>query len=136
MTARDRLELRGMVFFGYHGALSPERDLGQDFTVDVTVEGDWGAARRSDRVDDMLDYRIIWERVREIVTGPSMNLLEALADRVARRLVELPRVERAEVAIAKHPPLPGSFETFRVVVTAEAGAEAEAEAGPGPGAGG
>lgn len=108
-----------MVFFGHHGALPAEHELGQDFTVDVTVEGDWSAARRSDQVEDMLDYRVIWEAAREIVEGPPMNLLEAVADRVARRLVQLARVERAEVAIAKHPPLPGSFQTFRVVVVAE-----------------
>lgn len=121
MSGRDRLELRGMVFFGHHGALDPERELGQDFTVDVTVEGDWSEARRSDRVADMLDYRVIWEAVREIVEGPPMNLLEAVADRVAARLITLPRVAWAEVAIGKHPPLPGSFQTFRVVVRAEAG---------------
>ncbi len=120
MSERDRLQLQGMIFFGHHGALAPERELGQDFTVDVTVEGDWSLARRSDRIDDMLDYRLIWEAVREIVEGPAMNLLEAVADRVARRLVKLPRVERAEVAVAKHPPLAGSFGAFRVVVVAEA----------------
>lgn len=120
MSTRDRLQLRGMVFFGHHGALPAERELGQDFTVDVTVEGDWSTARGSDRLEDMLDYRVIWEAVGEVVGGPPMNLLEAVADRVGRRLVELPRVERAEVAIAKHPPLPGAFETFRVVVTVEA----------------
>lgn len=109
-----------MVFFGHHGALPAEHELGQDFTVDATVEGDWSTARRSDRVEDMLDYRVIWEAAREIVEGPPMNLLEAVADRVARRLVELPRVERAEVSIAKHPPMRGSFQTFRVVVAAEA----------------
>lgn len=120
MTERDRLQLRGMVFFGHHGALPAERDLGQDFTVDVVVEGDWSAARQSDQTDDMLDYRVIWEMVKEVLEGPPMNLLEALADRVARRLVTLPRVERAEVAIAKHPPLPGSFETFQVMVAVDA----------------
>lgn len=120
MSERDRLQLGDLVFFGHHGALPAERELGQDFTVDVTVEGDWGEARRSDRLEDALDYRVIWEAVREVVTGPPMNLLEAVADRVAHRLVELPGVERAEVAIAKHPPLPGSFKTFRVMITVEA----------------
>jgi 7,8-dihydroneopterin aldolase/epimerase/oxygenase len=121
----DRLQLAGMVFFGHHGALPAERELGQDFTADVTVEGDWAVARDSDRLQDALDYRVIWEAVREIVEGPPMNLLEALADRVAQQLVELPRVERAEVAISKHPPLPGSFRTFRVVVVAEAEASGQ-----------
>lgn len=124
MSERERLQLSGMVFFGHHGALPAERELGQDFTVDVTVEGDWSAARRSDDLEEALDYRLVWEAVREIVEGPPMNLLEAVADRVARRLVWLPRVERAEVAIAKQPPLPGSFRTFRVVVVAEAAREA------------
>ena len=109
-----------MVFFGHHGALAAERELGQDFTVDVTVEGDWGTARRSDRLQDALDYRVVWEAAREIVEGPPLNLLEAVADRIALRLRTLPGVERAEVAVAKHPPLRGAFRTFRVMVVAEA----------------
>lgn len=120
MSEPDRLQLSGMVFFGHHGALPAERELGQDFAVDVTVEGDWSAARRWDRLQDALDYRVIREAVRDVVEGPPMNLLEGVADRVARRLARLPRVSRVRVAIGKHPPLPGSFQTFRVVVVVDA----------------
>lgn len=119
MSQLDRLELRRMVFFGHHGALPAERELGQEFTVDVTLEGEFGAARRSDRLEDALDYRIAWTAVRDVVEGPPLQLLEAVADRVAERLAALPGVVRATVGVAKHPPLPGSFETFRVVVTSE-----------------
>ncbi|MGH7921322.1 MAG: dihydroneopterin aldolase [Candidatus Dormibacteraceae bacterium] len=120
MSELDRLELREMVFFGHHGALPAERELGQELTVDVSLEGNFEAARRTDRLEAALDYRVAWAAVREIVEGPPAQLLEALADRVASRLVALPGVLRVTVGVAKHPPLPGAFGAFRVVVTARA----------------
>lgn len=108
-----------MAFFAHHGALPAERELGQRFRVDVTLEGDFAAARRSDRLEDALDYRTAWAVVRDVVEGAPLQLLEALADRIATQLAALPGVLQATVRVAKCPPLPGEFGTFAVEVTAE-----------------
>ena len=43
----DRLLLEGMAFFGRHGALAAERELGARFTVDVELGVDLRAAGRA-----------------------------------------------------------------------------------------
>lgn len=113
----DRLLLEGMVFFGRHGRLPAERELGQRFAVDVELEADLGLAGRSDRLEDTVDYVRAYETVREVVEGEPCQLLEAVAERVAGRLLSLKGVQRARVRVRKRPPVPGEFTSFGVEVT-------------------
>jgi len=106
-----------MVFFGRHGALPAERELGARFGVDLVLDADLGPAGLSDRLEDTVDYVRAYEIVREIVEGEPCRLLEAVAERVASRLLQLQRVERVTVRISKRPPLEGEFQAFRVEVT-------------------
>ena len=94
----DRLLLEGMTFFGRHGVLAAERDLGARFRVDVVIEADLAAAGRSDRLEDTVDYVRAYSVVREVVEGEPCQLLESVAERIAGRLMELERVRRATVS--------------------------------------
>ncbi|HXM57758.1 MAG TPA: dihydroneopterin aldolase [Candidatus Dormibacteraeota bacterium] len=113
----DRILLEGMEFFGHHGVYEAERELGTHFTVDVELELDLGAAGRSDRLEDTLDYREPYRLVREVVEGEPCQLIEALAERAAQRLLALDRVSRVRVAVRKRPPLPGGLRSAGVEVT-------------------
>src|SRR5439155_22408255 len=62
----DRLLLEGMTFFGRHGVLPAERELGARFRVDVVIEADLAAAGRSDRLEDTVDYVRAYSVVREV----------------------------------------------------------------------
>jgi dihydroneopterin aldolase len=113
----DRLLLERMTFFGRHGALPAERELGARFSVDVVLEADLAAAGRSDRLEDTVDYVRAHELVREVVEGEPCQILEAVAERIAGRLLGLERVERATVTVRKRPPVEGEFRAFGVEVT-------------------
>jgi dihydroneopterin aldolase len=113
----DRILMEGMAFFGRHGVFPAERELGARFTVDVELEGDLRAAGASDRLDDTVNYARAYELVREVVEGEPCHLLEAVAERIAGRLLQLPRVERATVRVRKRPPLEGEFRAFGVELT-------------------
>src|SRR5437588_9710854 len=113
----DRLLLEGMVFFGRHGALPAERELGARFTVDVELGLDLRAAGRSDLAGDTVDYSRAYEVVREVVEGEPRTLLESVAERIATRLLELDRVERATVRVRKRPLVQGEFHSFGAEVT-------------------
>src|SRR2546422_916487 len=76
----DRLLLEGMTFFGRHGALPAERELGARFSVDVVLEADLADAGRSDRLEDTVDYVRAYAVVQEVVEGEPCRLLEAVAD--------------------------------------------------------
>jgi dihydroneopterin aldolase len=103
MDAMDRIELRGMAFQGRHGVRPGERAEPQEFRVDIEVEADLGQAGASDRLEDTVDYSRLRAIAREVVEGPSHQLLEALASAIAQRALQVERVESVAVRVAKRP---------------------------------
>lgn len=97
----DRIALRGLRARGFHGVLAAERQLGQEFLVDVSLELDLSVAAASDDVADTVDYGELASRLVAIVTGPPVNLIETLASRLADACLIDPRVHAAEVTVHK-----------------------------------
>ncbi len=97
----DHIFLAGMSFFGHHGVLPEERELGQRFLVDVDIVTEITAAGGRDDLTLTVDYRHVYETVRAVVEGPPMLLVEAIAERVAHRLLEIDRVEAVTVRVRK-----------------------------------
>jgi len=108
--------MEGMAFYGRHGVFPAERELGARFTVDVELEGDLREAAGSDNLEQTINYVGAYELVKEVVEGEPCHLLEAVAERIAARLLQLPRVEKATVRVHKRPPLQGEFRSFGVEV--------------------
>ncbi|HET7418846.1 MAG TPA: dihydroneopterin aldolase [Candidatus Dormibacteraeota bacterium] len=100
----DRIELRGMSFYGRHGVRPSERDQAQEFKVDVDVEADLTRASGSDHLADTIDYTQLRRIAREVIEGPPANLLESLAGRIAEQVLEVPGVNSVSVRISKFPP--------------------------------
>ena len=92
----DAIVLRGLTFYAHHGALAEERTLGQRFVVDARLELDLAAAGRSDDLAMTVNYADVWLAIRDAVEGPPLNLVEAVAERVAGTI--LGRFERVDAA--------------------------------------
>jgi len=105
-----------MRFFGHHGDLAAERELGSHVYVDVELAADLGAAARSDSLADTLDYVRCYGLVRDVVERKQFHLLEALAGAIADALLTEPRAESVRVRVAKQPPLDGAIERCAVVI--------------------
>ncbi len=99
----DRIVLEGMTFSGHHGVRPAEREHAQEFKVDVEVETDLVQPGRTDRVEDSVDYRLVRTIAKEVIEGESVSLIETLADRIAARVLRLPKVDAVSVRIAKRP---------------------------------
>lgn len=98
----DRIRLNEMVFYGYHGVLPEERALGQRFVVDVELMTDLRPAGATDDLGKTVNYAMVFAAVQQIVTGPPVHLIEALAERIATRLLaDHPAVERVGVRVRK-----------------------------------
>ncbi len=98
----DRILLEGMVFFGRHGTLSAERELGQRFVVDLELRCDLRAAGMSDDLTKTVDYSEVYRLAREIVEGPPVGLTETVAERIAAVVLgRYPQVEGVRVKVAK-----------------------------------
>ncbi len=114
----DRILLEGMAFYGYHGVNPEEQAEGQMFTVDIAVEADIHRAGHTDDLADTLDYRDLYTRVRDVLTGERYRLLEAVAEAVAHRILEIERVQAVSVCVRKpHVGLGGPLDHAAVEVT-------------------
>lgn len=83
----DRIVLAGLAFEARHGVHAWEKERPQHFEVDVELELDLGPAGRSDDLARTVDYGSVAELVRSVVGGPSVDLIETLAERIADGLV-------------------------------------------------
>lgn len=79
----DRMQLKRMVFFGYHGVIPEENRLGQKYYVDLDMRLDLDRAAKSDDVQDTVNYADVHSLVKEIVEGPHVKLIETLAHNIA-----------------------------------------------------
>jgi dihydroneopterin aldolase len=100
-TAKGRVALRGIRAFGYHGFFGFERKQGQHFVVDVTCSVDLDEAAATDDLAKTVDYGGLAQAVAADIEGPPLNLIEALADRIAQTCLRLPGVDVVEVTVHK-----------------------------------
>lgn len=113
----DTITLTGLRVFGYHGVYDDERRDGQDFVIDLTLTLDTRPAAASDDVSDTVHYGELAEEVAAIVAGDPVNLLETLADRIARAVLERPLVSVARVTVHKpQAPIPLTFTDVSVTI--------------------
>ena len=111
MKELDRIILKGMRFFGDHGAYVIEKEEGQWFEVDAEIYGDYREAALTDNLEKALDYSKAYEAVKKIVEGPGLNLVEHLAHQISQALLELPLAQKVRVRVKKpEAPLGGPFE--------------------------
>jgi dihydroneopterin aldolase len=118
---QDCISLTGMKFHTCVGLLPFEEEVPQPLELDLTVWVDLRDTGATDSPEGMTDYRDLYAIVSETVGASHHKLLEALCEKVAKRAVALPRVERVRVAARKpHVPIPGPLDHVEVVVVREA----------------
>lgn len=107
----DYIELTGLQFYGFHGALSEENQLGQRFIVHLRLGLDLQPAGETDGLSHTVDYAKVYLTVREIVEGASVRLIERVAEQIAQVLFErFPLIEAVGVTVEKPgAPIPGVF---------------------------
>ncbi|MDD9150714.1 2-amino-4-hydroxy-6-hydroxymethyldihydropteridine diphosphokinase [Sporolactobacillus sp. CQH2019] len=114
----DKIAVTGMRFYGYHGALPEEKKIGQRFFVDVWLSVDLYGAGTSDSLSQTINYAKIYGLVRDVVEGPSFKLIEAVAEKVAKVLLNaFPRAEVCHVRVVKpDPPIAGHYDSVSVEI--------------------
>lgn len=115
---RDVIRLMGISAVGYHGVFEAEKREGQPFSVDVVMHVDAAAPAAADDLSLTVNYAEVAELVAEFIMGESFDLIETLADRIARRLLDTqPLTDHVEVTVHKpQAPLPHEFHDVQVTV--------------------
>ena len=113
----DRIVLQGLRARGRHGCLPAERELGQEFIVDVSLGLDTRPAAAGDDLLRTVDYGALADRLVFVVEGEPLNLIETLAERLAILCLEAPQVQEVEVTVHKpSAPVPHPFSDVAVTI--------------------
>ncbi len=108
--------LSGMIFYGYHGAHPAEKEIGQRFIVDVELWRDLSTPGSTDSLADTVSYSSVFRTVKAVVEGPPRNLLEAVAQSVASRILAEYDVEAVKITLKKPAaPIGGSILDYAAV---------------------
>ncbi|MDQ0340667.1 dihydroneopterin aldolase [Caldalkalibacillus uzonensis] len=100
-----------MQFYAYHGVFAEENKLGQSYIVDVEAYLDLSAAGQSDRLEDTIDYSLIYQLVQGIMARKVYRLVEAVAEDIAGQILDtFEQVQAVKVKVTKPtPPIPGHY---------------------------
>lgn len=115
---RDRISLLGVRATGHHGVLAQEKRDGQEFVVDVVLGLDLAPAGTTDDLARTINYAEVGADVVARIEGPSLDLIESLAEQVAGDALERPGVHTVEVTVHK-PAAPVGVPFGDVAVTIE-----------------
>ena len=83
----DKIILKDMAFYGYHGLLKEESVLGQKFFIDIEIETDTKEAGMNDDFTKTINYAEVYEITREFTEEKRFNLIEALAENIASEIL-------------------------------------------------
>lgn len=97
----DRISLKNMVFFGYHGVLPAEQELGQRFMIDVCLHTDLAPAGQADDLALTVNYAEVYDIIKDITENRRFKLIEALAQQIAAVILESFPVQKVAVTVRK-----------------------------------
>ncbi|MEN6347898.1 MAG: dihydroneopterin aldolase [Syntrophomonas sp.] len=116
----DRIIAKRLKFKGCHGICEKERQVPQEFWLDLELCLDLKKAGKEDDLKLTVDYDAVFHAVRKIVEDESYRLIEALAERVAAVVLARFPVQAVVVTVYKpHAPVEGEFDYFAVNIRRE-----------------
>jgi 7,8-dihydroneopterin aldolase/epimerase/oxygenase len=98
---QDTITLTGITAVGHHGVFEHERRDGQPFVVDVVLHLDLRPAGQSDDLTRTAHYGELAEQVVGLITGDPLDLIEALAERIAASILASFPVDAVEITVHK-----------------------------------
>jgi 7,8-dihydroneopterin aldolase/epimerase/oxygenase len=107
----DKIFIAGLEVETVIGIWDWERRIRQTVRLDLEMATDARASATSDSIDDSLNYKEVAKRLIAFVSASEFQLVEALAEAVARIIVEEFGVSWVQVRVAK----PGAVEQSREV---------------------
>jgi dihydroneopterin aldolase len=101
-----RIALEGLEFHAFHGVYPHERESGNYFEVDISVDAEIKNVSSSDSLETTVNYEDLFRIVKSVMESPA-KLLETVGEKtIAQIFAELPAVQKVELRISKlNPPI-------------------------------
>ena len=82
----DRIILRDLGFYGYHGLMKEEKALGQRFFIDLECGVDLSGPAMTDSIGRTVSYADIYDVVKSAFEDKRMHLIEAVAQNIVEAI--------------------------------------------------
>lgn len=115
MTGKVALE--GLEFHAYHGVYPHERNSGNWFEVDISVETDFTEGAAKDDLAGTVNYEQLFKIVKEEMEQPS-KLLETVAEKIVSDVLQkIPEAIEVDLKISKiNPPIGGKCRKASITI--------------------
>jgi len=112
----DKIIIKGLKLFAYHGVNPEEKQNGQNFVLDAKLYVPLKAAGQSDALDDTVNYAKAVKLITAVFSANSYDLIEKAAAKVAESLLEqFPKIEQVDITLKKpEAPVKAEFEYVAV----------------------
>jgi len=99
--SQDKLSILGMAFHAHHGLHEDEITHGQRFEVDVEMSIDISQAAQTDDLQDTVDVRYVFNKVKSIVVDQRFFLIETMCEKIADCLLLDEKIYSVVVRVRK-----------------------------------
>jgi dihydroneopterin aldolase/2-amino-4-hydroxy-6-hydroxymethyldihydropteridine diphosphokinase len=111
----DQIAVTGVRVNGRHGVLESERETGQVFLADVVAHVSTRGAAARDDLTKTVNYSQIADSAAEILAGDPSQLLETVAEHIAKAVLDMDGVHCVDVVVHKpQAPLHVEFKDVQV----------------------
>lgn len=115
----DKIVIKDLEIFAYHGVLPEEKRQGQTFIVTVELFLDLHDAGASDDLGETVNYADVCDTISRVMTEEKYNLIEAAAESMAGTiLLEYEKVKTVHIMLCKpEAPINMTFDTVYIDIT-------------------
>lgn len=115
----DKILIRNLKIFAYHGVMEEEKANGQYFIFDIDALVDISKPCESDNVNDTVNYALMVENITQTFTAQKDDLIERAAQRVAQSLFEsFDRISELRILLKKpDAPIEADFDWVGVEIS-------------------
>lgn len=117
----DKITIKNLKIFAYHGVNPEEKENGQTFIIDLTYYLDLSKACETDDLTDTVSYAKAVKIIRKVFTETSYDLIEKAAQVVCDALFkEFEKINKVEITLKKpEAPVNADFEYMAVTIVRE-----------------
>lgn len=110
-NSEDKIILKDMNFYAYHGVFPEERTEGQNFIVDLEIYLDLSTPGRTDNLEDTINYAEVYNDIKIINEENKFMLIEKLAQNITETILEkYKKVQKVKTLVKKpQAPIDGKF---------------------------
>ena len=117
----DKISIKGLKLFAYHGVNPEEKENGQNFVIDLDYYVNITRACQMDTLDDTVSYAKVVKTIHRVFTAEKYDLIERAAQVIADAVLdEFEDIFKVEITLKKpEAPISAEFDYVAVSIMRE-----------------